>query len=348
MPTFGSLFSGVGGFDVGFERAGMTCVRQVEIDPQCRKLLAERFPHASIGVDVREEHLGTVDVVCGGFPCQDLSVAGKRSGLAGERSGLWYEFHRILDESRPQWVVIENVPGLLSSNGGADFAIVLRGLVELGYGVAWRILDAQYFGVAQRRRRVFIVGSLGDGRASQVLFEPESLCRDTPPRREAGQRTAGTLGGGTGSRGWAIDTDRMTFVPTVSMARNAKVGTQLDAESETFVIQAGHTQSNGLGISACVAMTLESGGGVQGVAQPLRANRWGGSDSHGDEGNVVQSAMGVRRLTPTETERLQGFSDGWTTGFSDSTRYRMMGNAVCVPVAEWIGRRLMEVIDAAH
>lgn len=140
----------------------------------------------------------------------------------------------------------------------------------------------------------------------------------------------------------------MTFVPTVSMARNAKVGTQLDAESETFVIQAGHTQSNGLGISACVAMTLESGGGVQGVAQPLRANRWGGSDSHGDEGNVVQSAMGVRRLTPTETERLQGFSDGWTTGFSDSTRYRMMGNAVCVPVAEWIGRRLMEVIDAAH
>jgi DNA (cytosine-5)-methyltransferase 1 len=191
--TFGSLFSGIGGFDLGFERGGMQCQWQVEIDTAAVSVLERRFPGVAKYKDVRnvgKDNLKPVDVICGGFPCQDLSIAGKRAGLAGERSGLWHEFIRIIGELSPQWVVIENVPGLLSSNGGADFAVILRGLVERGYGVCWRILDSQYFGVAQRRRRVFIVGSLRDGRAAEVLFEREGSARDTPPSREKGEGIA--------------------------------------------------------------------------------------------------------------------------------------------------------------
>jgi DNA (cytosine-5)-methyltransferase 1 len=185
---YGSLFSGIGGFDRGFDLAGMDCAWQVEQDPACLRVLSHHWPDVTKLSDVRlvnEKTVQPVDLICGGFPCQDLSVAGKRAGLSGERSGLWHEFHRILAELRPGWCVIENVPGLLSSNGGRDFAVILRGLVELGYGVTWRVLDAQYFGVPQRRRRVFIVGSLGSGRSAEVLFEREGLFGDPPARSEA-------------------------------------------------------------------------------------------------------------------------------------------------------------------
>ena len=129
---FGSLFSGIGGFDLGFERAGMECAWQVETDIRARGVLARHWPEVERYEDVRNvgrNDLRAVDVVCGGFPCQDVSIAGRRAGLAGERSGLWFEFHRVLDELRPRWCIIENVPGLLSSNAGRDFATILSGLV---------------------------------------------------------------------------------------------------------------------------------------------------------------------------------------------------------------------------
>jgi DNA (cytosine-5)-methyltransferase 1 len=154
VMTFGSLFAGVGGFDLGFERVGMRCLWQVEIDKFCLGVLERHWPDVRRYIDVREvgrRNLGAVDLVGGGFPCQDVSLAGKRAGLAGVKSGLWFEFHRVLEELRPRWVVAENVPGLLSSNGGRDLGIVVQGLAEIGYGVAWRVLDAQHFGVAQRR-----------------------------------------------------------------------------------------------------------------------------------------------------------------------------------------------------
>ena len=161
--TFGSLFSGIGGFDLGLARAGMECAWQVEIDEQCGAVLEHHWAgvtrHGDI-TEVRGSELGGVDLVCGGFPCQDLSVAGRRAGLAGERSGLFHEFMRIVDEVSPRWVLLENVPGLLSSNGGQDMLTVVRTLGELGYWWSYRILDAQYFGLAQRRKRVFIVGCL--------------------------------------------------------------------------------------------------------------------------------------------------------------------------------------------
>src|SRR3990167_7940242 len=201
---YGSLFSGIGGFDLGFDRAGMKCAWQVEIDTKCQDVLGTHWPGIERYSDVRtagRDNLEPVELICGGFPCQDLSVAGRRAGLGGERSGLWFEFARIVGELAPRWVVVENVPGLLSSAGGRDFAVILRGLVERGYGVAWRILDAQYFGLAQRRRRVFVVGHLGDGRASQVLFESDGGAWDTAPRRETRTGTtelAGTLAASAG------------------------------------------------------------------------------------------------------------------------------------------------------
>src|SRR3990167_3158207 len=195
---YASVFSGIGGFDLAADRAGMQCELQVEKDSHCRGVLAYRWPEVERKSDVKEvKALPAVGLVCGGFPCQDLSMAGRRAGLAGERRGLWSEVHRLIASALPRWVVIENVPGLLSSQEGRDFAVILRGLVECGYGVAWRILDAQYFGVAQRRRRVFIVGSLGDGRATQVLFEREGGAWDSPPRREAGGGGARLLAHGT-------------------------------------------------------------------------------------------------------------------------------------------------------
>ena len=131
---YGSLFSGIGGFDLGLDRAGMSCAWQVEINPYPRRILAKHWPDVPKFEDVNnvgQHNLSTVDLVCGGFPCQDVSIAGNRAGLAGEQSKLWFQFHRILEEIRPAWVIVENVPGLLSSNGGGDFAAILCGLVEL-------------------------------------------------------------------------------------------------------------------------------------------------------------------------------------------------------------------------
>jgi DNA (cytosine-5)-methyltransferase 1 len=201
----GTAFSGIGGFDLAFENAGMELTWAIEIDPAARAVMRDHWPQLTIYEDIKEVRgvdVARVDVLCGGFPCQDLSVAGRRAGLAGERSGLFYEFARLADELRPAWLVIENVPGLLSSNGGRDMGAVLGTLAELGYGYAYRVLDAQYFGVAQRRRRVFIVGNLGGGElAAQVLFEPESSERNSPPRRQARPRIAASLTAGTGVSG---------------------------------------------------------------------------------------------------------------------------------------------------
>lgn len=359
-----SLFSGIGGFDLGFDRAGMECAGQVEYDEKARAVLARHWPDVKRMNDVREvqgNEFGTIDVITGGFPCQDVSVAGRRAGLAGERSGLWFEFHRIIDRVKPGWVVIENVPGLLSSHGGRDFAVILRGLVECGYGVAWRILDAQYFGVPQRRRRVFIVGSLGDGRAAEVLFERESGGGDIAEGRSAGAGftpVVGTLsanGGGTSRP--AGQGNELDFCIPYIMAHG-----QANAE----IVKDGSPSLTLNHEAPIVTATLNSGGNNGGFRtepgehlvmafQPryyTRDNKTGGqpreiadiTNAHkaGDSAPHVVTS-GVRRLTPVECERLQGFPDGHTAGQPDSARYRQMGNAVAVPVAEWIGRRIVAV-----
>ena len=237
-----SLFSGVGGFDLGLERAGMTTVAQVEWDKKCQSVLARHWPDVPRWGDVSEVRgadLPDCDLVAFGSPCQDLSVAGKRAGMVeGEtRSGLFYEAIRIIKELQhdgrgPAWAIWENVVGALSSNGGRDFGAVLDALADLGaVDIEWRVLDAQFFGVPQRRRRVFVVARLDPGAAGrdEILPFPARVRRDPAKGRETGQATpasagkgidgglvpdvAGTLGGGSGDRGWAQDVKRMTFIP---------------------------------------------------------------------------------------------------------------------------------------
>lgn len=232
-----SLFDGIGGFPLAARHNRIAPALLCEIDPKAAAVTAGHFPGIPTITDVRDvtgahlANLGLVPrntVVSAGFPCQDLSVAGRREGLGGSRSGLFWEIIRILDAFRARWVVLENVPGLLSSNGGRDMGTVLAALGELGYGFAYRVLDAQFFGVPQRRRRVFIVGCLGDpAGAGEVLLEPESGGGDFAPSWAAGQEVAGTLGGGSGCRGWADDTDRMTFIPVAMRGRDG--GTEMEA-----------------------------------------------------------------------------------------------------------------------
>ena len=208
MLTGVSLFAGIGGFDLAMERNGVKVVATVEIDKSCNKVLARHFPNAIQFTDIQQVtgkdliNAGfdpSNGIITGGFPCQDLSVAGKRAGLSGARSGLFWEIRRLMEETESKWFVLENVPGLLSSNGGKDFGIVLREMADLGYSVGWRVLDAQYFGVPQRRRRVFIVGCRsGNGEhIRQVLFEREGVPRNPEASGETGQGATSTPSGST-------------------------------------------------------------------------------------------------------------------------------------------------------
>ena len=196
-----SFFSGVGGLDLGFERAGIHTVSVSEIDPYACAVLAERFPDApNLGsiTEVEANDIPEADIWSGGFPCQDLSVAGKRAGFAGKRSSLAFTFLDLVEQRRPRWLVLENVPGLFSSNNGADFGRLLYEMEQLGYGVSWRTLDARYFGVAQRRRRVFLVASLESDRAAEVLLECEGCERHPSPRWTQRQGVASGAPDGSG------------------------------------------------------------------------------------------------------------------------------------------------------
>ena len=190
---------------------GWECVAVCEIDKSASAVLSTRFPNVpNLGdfTKIGVEDVGTIDLLVGGTPCQDFSVAGLRAGMDGDRGQLTIEFARLAERLRPRWLVWENVPGILSVDNGRAFGTFLRILGKFGYGFAYRILDAQYCGVPQRRRRVFVVGHLGDWQpAAAVLFERHSLSGYPPPRREAGKGVAGCLKGGSGERGWPDPSD---------------------------------------------------------------------------------------------------------------------------------------------
>jgi len=365
--------------DLGFERAGIETVLQAEQEPWALEVLARHWPGVERVTDVRsvgdanithgEErpagaggdviHSGwgvspAVDLIYGGFPCQDVSVAGKRAGLDGERSGLWFEFHRIVRELRPRWVVIENVPGLLSSNGGADFAVILSGLDELGFDAAWAVLDSQHFGVPQRRRRVFVVaGPRGRG-AEQVLSLCESCGGNPETGRAAGEGTTGASARGADQSGGVAAFDPVNVTSRLNRTRvePGLPSPTLHSRGMSIAVRTAQTGSNGWGIGTEEqAYTLDGAQG-QAVISPAVTSKWakGTGGPSGDEAqNLTLATAGVRRLTPRECERLQGFPDDWTRWtadgreISDSHRYRMMGNAVTTTVAQWLGHRLMEV-----
>lgn len=202
---FVSLFAGVGGFDLGLTKSGHECVGQVEIDKHARAVLDLQFPDVPKHNDVTTAIewadeiglTGNIDLVCGGFPCQDLSVAGKRAGLAGARSGLFYDALRFATHTKAKTILLENVPGLLSSNQGRDFGVLLTALAESGYSnIEWRVLDSQFFGVPQRRRRIFIVASVGTEPFRQILAQCESSHRDSGTINQTWQGTSNRVESG--------------------------------------------------------------------------------------------------------------------------------------------------------
>jgi DNA (cytosine-5)-methyltransferase 1 len=387
VKTFGSVFAGIAGFDLGFRNAGMASLWACEIDDTCNAIRRHHWPDETLIKDVRDVSAKSVqrpDVICGGFPCQDVSVAGRRAGLAGERSGLFFEFMRIVGELSPDVVLIENVPGLLSSNGGRDFGTVLGCMAERGYGFAYRILDSQYFGVPQRRRRVFIVGCAGGDwrRAAEILFEPEGLPWDSPPSREAGAGvTACVIKGAAigrkpeaGPQYGEVLEDGTTYTLNCTEIHAVTIGIPGDPmftlgarnrdavaiAFDTTQITSPENYSNPQPGEPC--HPLASGAhppavAVTGFTMSSDPNNWRADGMppligrHGDPGNVA-IGMAVRRLTPLECERLQAFPDHWTRygtnergetiEISDSARYRCLGNAVTVSVAEWIAKRILE------
>lgn len=354
-----SLFAGIGGIDLGLERAGMTTVAQVELDTAARGVLADHWPDTTRFTDVREVTAndcvaaGLVPghgVIAGGFPCQDLSVAGRRAGLGGARSGLFWEIVRLADALRPQWLVLENVPGLLSSNDGRDMGAVVGTLGDLGYGYAWRVLDAQFFGVPQRRRRVFIVGHLGDPAGPvRILLEPESSSGDPAPSRAQGARVAGALAAVSPGGGWRVGADEaaagqlIPFDAAQITSRENRVNPQPGDPSMPLAATGSP--------HVAYAIEPETGQGADlrarqvEIAPAITATDLGSST---DRGLRLATTTAVRRLTPRECERLQGFPDDWTLTSNgkpqkDSPRYRQLGNTVAVPVLEWIGHRLTSV-----
>jgi DNA (cytosine-5)-methyltransferase 1 len=437
---YGSVCSGIEAATVAWHSLGWVPSFFSEIEKFPREVLAHHYPDVPLHGDfttISENQYGSINLLVGGTPCQSFSVAGLRKGLDDERGNLSLEFIKLAQRERPRWVVWENVPGVLSSNGGKDFGSFLGALGEIGYGFAYRVLDAQYFGVAQRRRRVFVVGYFGDWRrAAAVLFERESLRGNPAPSREKGQKPAFTVTSGsqfscTGNNRVECD----AYIPsnvgslcartgqsisTQDAAQGHLLTTRMQADCDAYIpsvagsldTQCGggkltHQSANnghlitarmrGFGDYDCdgtastvkardykdatdlVAIALAentigrkpmNGGdgfteggpmytlnatGVHGVAAfqqtadcltSAYGTKWNGNGSATNGSLFANHNMAVRRLTPTECERLQGFPDGYTNikdKCPDGPRYKALGNSMAVPVMKWIGERIQMV-----
>lgn len=410
--------AGISASTVAWKPLGWTAAAYSEIEAAPRAVLAHHYPDTPLHGDfttIRGDEYGAIDLLVGGTPCQDFSVAGLRAGLDGDRGNISLEFLRLADRTRPRWVVWENVPGVLSIDGGRAFGAILGGLGKLGYGFAYRVLDAQFFGVPQRRRRVFVVGCAGNWRgAAAVLSERNSLSGHPAPRRKAWQDVAGVLtsraSGGGGGPGAGTDEAAEGYLqPVLAHALRAE---GFDASEDgtgrgtplvpVHAIQAGALRENvnsgpdGIGVQSDCAYTLEARAEVQAVcfsakdygadageiAPTLRAGGHSGShanagvmpavafDMRGRDGGAqfegphdtanIRAASGgssrsyvaasaVRRLTPRECERLQGFPDDYTLvphrgkPMADGPRYKALGNSMAVPVMRWIGERIAQV-----
>lgn len=365
----GSLFAGIGGFDLGVERAGMRVAWQVELDPYCRAVLARHFPEAERFEDVREvgaANLAPVDLICGGFPCQDLSPAGRGAGIDGARSGLWAEFARIVRELRPRYVVVENVPALLTGKGKrwdrAPVGRVLGDLAEAGYDAEWACLSAREFGAPHLRKRVWLVAypardaeagpasATGPERQRARQGGPESRARELPDADRDRCPQGLRLGAGAGeSPGSANALGRGPVSPLA------------DAQGEP--------QRSGLRASQAAPKRRrrppDCGGARGAVADPERGRREGRSDQprRGDpERAAAVRCQGAADLAGGGEARGSGrrlpASEGWSAEpdvgrVADGVPNRVdrlaaLGNALLPQIAEWIGRRILEYEAAAE
>lgn len=319
-----SVCSGIEAASVAWELLGWRAVGYSEIEPFPSAVLAHRFPDVpNLGdmTNYGEWKDETIDILVGGTPCQSFSNAGMRRGMDDSRGQLAFAFSGIVEKYRPRWIVWENVPGVLSSGGGRDFGSFIQSLVKLGYGLSWRVLDAQYFGLAQRRKRVFVVGYLGDWRHSTaVLFESKGLCGHFEKGRKKEQGTPKDSG--------------------------------LDLETECLSCGVMWEPDGGL---ECCPMCGASQGYCPDKAATLEttANDY----SRADGFCMIVKKNTARRLTPRECERLQGFPDDWTLipwrgkqpdQCPDGPRYKAIGNSMAVPVMRWIGQRIQMVENLAN
>jgi len=399
-----SVCSGVEAATVAWHPLGWNPIGYAEIETFPSAVLSHHYPTVPNLGDItkyKEWNInGTVELLVGGTPCQAFSVAGLRKGLEDPRGNLTLVYTGILDRFKPKWFVWENVPGVLSSSGGRDFGSFLGAVAELGYGFSYRVLDAQYFGVPQRRRRVFVVGCLGDWvSASKVLFEPDCLSRDTEESRKSRektsstsqgrfddngiQRTVGTLCADTHPGAYSgQDAYSGRLIPCVyethpADSRVREMGDVCQTVTSRWGTGGGNVPialqdisgrdkaQNGRGWNDDgVSYTLDAAA-TQGVAYSIREDAIAGNfsatplqvtpalqalrpsvQSHHAQTFIAQQ-MAVRRLTPVECERLQGFPDNYTNiawrgkpESPDSLRYKAMGNSMAVPCMKWIGERI--------
>ena len=329
-----SVCSGIEAATVAWHHMGWKPVGFSEIEKFPSQVLAHHYPQVTNFGDMtkyKEWQINdSIGLLVGGTPCQSFSVAGLRKGLEDPRGNLALTYVGILYHFRPKWFIWENVPGVLSSGGGRDFGSFLGALGELGYGWSYRVLDAQYFGVAQRRRRVFVVGHLGDWRpTAEVLFESESLCRDIKKGKTKQQKITPIIGGSTCS-------GKQKFGTLM-----ANCGTKLwlgnqEAFSGDYFVFAKQVTFDERNIRSFTNGNFKT-------FPTLTASDYKGAKSICYEN---KSIMQVRRITPIECERLQGFPDGYTDikpngkETSDGHRYKALGNSMAVPVMRWIGERI--------
>jgi DNA (cytosine-5)-methyltransferase 1 len=332
---------------MGWQAAGFS-----EIEKFPSEVLAHHYPTVTNFGDMtkyKEWNLNDpIGLLVGGTPCQSFSVAGLRKGLDDPRGNLALTYLGILDKFRPKWCVWENVPGVLSSGGGRDFGAFLGALGQLGYGFAYRVLDAQNFGVAQRRRRVFVVGCLGDWKpAAEVLFESESLSGDTEQSRKTRKGITSYVESSFGQ--YREDVISGTIKASGGVAAGG---------SETFITHCVETfptlLSSTAGVSrpgneatehqTYIAYDMKQHHNPQ-LTKNIQLTTGNCSTVRGDT-PLIQNYMAVRRLTPVECERLQGFPDNYTNikdKCPDGPRYKAMGNSMAVPVMRWIGERINKV-----
>ena len=303
------LFSGIGGFSLGLQQAGIEpdWIGYSDIDKYANQVFKRRFPNAEeLGsiTTINTEGLPDIDLVTFGFPCQDLSMAGKRGGLNASRSGLFFKALEIIADKKPTYFVFENVRGLLSSNKGEDFKIVLQSVSDIGYDGQWQLLNTRWF-LPQNRERVYFVGHIRGECRPKVFPIGEDDDIFKPKIREEGGESA------------SVQTAHSRTITS----RIHKMG----SDDAYIKVHSTHPRS---------------GDPTKGGTGPL--SKEDGTTYCLDTGNAqaVQIKSGIRRFTPLECERLQGFPDNWTEGHSDTQRYKQCGNAVTVPVVEEIMRRL--------
>ena len=339
-----SSFTGAGGFDLAVPK-DWECVGFSEIDKYANMVLRQRFPYVKNYGDINAikwEEIPDFEVLFGGTPCQDLSLAGKRKGLAGERSGLFYKFVEALKAKKPKYFIWENVKGALSSNQGWDFAEVLNQFSEAGYNLWWQVLNAKYFSVPQNRERIFIVG-FRDRSPPEIFFESENGIKDNEEGAVVRTFTAGAHSGGLHSNSTAI----------IGLTKNTPMAERVyDIKGQAISLRAGGGGLGGkTGLYAVQAVLTPSrekkrqnGRRFKNPEEPMFTLT--GQDIHGVAISDLATDMKIRRLTPRECERLMSWPNDWTRWgidekgntieMSDAQRYKMAGNGVVSNVVKWL------------